>query len=520
MDITLLCLLLAVQLCSLSTCNGAKILYLPFPLYSHVKLGQWLTDDLHKYGHELWTAYPKYLKSLGVLQDKKYNLIQLEKLGDEDVGETLRKVNEKSLTNKTILEKFLHTVESIIQPVHEQLREINFKIMKDDEFLQVVKRQHFDLVLVGGTMRGMELHLIPYHLGIPFCFLSTDIDPWRSGLPVNPSHTPITGSEFTDRMDFFQRVQNTLMYMSLIFDKDLFFGDDRDNFKGPDGNAVTPGSVMSEAKLWLIQHDVLLDYPRPSMPNVKYIGDLSLRKAQPLARQFKQFYNRSTNGVVVVSFGSFVNLEQPLVQKLFTGLLKTPYSYVIRLNVTSPDKHKFLTSSWIPQNDLLANPQTKLFITNIDASDQNEAVANGVPMVGIQIHTDQYYNANRLQRKGYGIFVDFLEITPEEIADKIKYVIETPSYKGNVSRAANILNDRPWTPGQEAAYWIDHVIKYGDAHFRSEGMKLPWYKFLCLDVFIFVSLIIVLLLKGVMLLVRLSLPGFFRKKQVVKPKKE
>jgi glucuronosyltransferase len=57
-----------------------------------------------------------------------------------------------------------------------------------------------------------------------------------------------------------------------------------------------------------------------------------------------------------------------------------------------------------------------------------EAIASGVPVVGIPIFSDQRKNVARAVMGGYGLLIDFNNITTESLIWAIQEAIETPKY--------------------------------------------------------------------------------------------
>jgi glucuronosyltransferase len=57
-----------------------------------------------------------------------------------------------------------------------------------------------------------------------------------------------------------------------------------------------------------------------------------------------------------------------------------------------------------------------------------EAIARGVPLVGIPIFSDQRKNVARAVMGGYGLLIDFNNITTESLTWAIQEAIETPKY--------------------------------------------------------------------------------------------
>jgi glucuronosyltransferase len=57
-----------------------------------------------------------------------------------------------------------------------------------------------------------------------------------------------------------------------------------------------------------------------------------------------------------------------------------------------------------------------------------EAITRGVPMVGIPLVADQRRNMAHAMSAGYGLLIDFNNITTESLTWAIQEAIESPKY--------------------------------------------------------------------------------------------
>lgn len=138
---------------------------------------------------------------------------------------------------------------------------------------------------------------------------------------------------------------------------------------------------------------------------------------------------------------------------------------------------------WMPQNDILAHPNVKLFINHGGLFGTQEAVYHGVPMLGMPVHADQYSNVNHGKQVGYGLALDLRRFTEEEFRNSLKELLENPKFRNNTERASRIFRDRPLGAMETAMYWIEYVIEHkGAPHLVTAGVHLPWYQFYLLDV--------------------------------------
>ena len=61
-----------------------------------------------------------------------------------------------------------------------------------------------------------------------------------------------------------------------------------------------------------------------------------------------------------------------------------------------------------------------------------------MPMVVIPLFGDQFYNAERVKRKGYGVVMDAFGTTPGQLKEAIADVKDNPVYKEEIMRGSQI----------------------------------------------------------------------------------
>ena len=84
---------------------------------------------------------------------------------------------------------------------------------------------------------------------------------------------------------------------------------------------------------------------------------------------------------------------------------------------------------WIPQNDVLGQANTKLFISHCGNNAQYEALYHAVPIICLPIFGDQHYNALRIHRKGLGPFLNMAEFTAENLVSKIDELLRNNTFQ-------------------------------------------------------------------------------------------
>lgn len=133
---------------------------------------------------------------------------------------------------------------------------------------------------------------------------------------------------------------------------------------------------------------------RPSMPNTVEIAGIHVKPAKPLPADIQEFLDSATDGAILFSMGSFIQSKQWPVEKREAfvktfGKLKQKVLWKYENETLPNNPGNIKIGSWIPQRDILAHPNVKLFITHGGLLGTTEAIAEGIPVLGIPIFGDQ-----------------------------------------------------------------------------------------------------------------------------------
>ncbi|XP_060224795.1 UDP-glucuronosyltransferase 1A9 isoform X4 [Meriones unguiculatus] len=367
----------------------------------------------------------------------------------------------------------------------------NMKIVK------YLKESFFDAVFLDPfDVCGLT---VAKYLSLPSVVFARDIfcDYLEEGAqcPGPLSYVPRLLSQFTDTMTFKERVWNHLLYIEDRAFCPYFFKSATEIASEVLQTPVTMYDLFSPVSIWLLRTDFVLDFPRPVMPNMVYVGGINCQQGKPLSKEFEAYINASgEHGIVVFSLGSMVSeIPQKKAMEIAEALGRIPQTVLWRYTGTRPSnlaKNTILVK-WLPQNDLLAHPKARAFITHSGSHGVYEGICNGVPMVMMPLFGDQMDNAKRMETRGAGVMLNVLEMTADDLENALKTVINDKSYKENIMRLSSLHKDRPIEPLDLAVFWVEFVMRHkGAPHLRPAAHDLTWYQYHSLDVIGFLLAIV------------------------------
>uniref|UniRef100_A0A8C5YRE8 UDP-glucuronosyltransferase n=1 Tax=Marmota marmota marmota TaxID=9994 RepID=A0A8C5YRE8_MARMA len=313
--------------------------------------------------------------------------------------------------------------------------------------------------------------------------------------PSPLSYVPRVFLMSSDALSFMERIRNHLNYLEEYLFCPYFFQTALEVASEILRTPVTIGDLFSQISIWLLRTDFVLEYPRPVMPNMIFVGGINCHQRKPLPKEFEAYVNASgEHGIVVFSLGSMVSeIPEKKAMEIADALGRIPQTVLWRYTGTPPSNLAKNTKlvKWLPQNDLLGHPKTRAFITHAGSHGVYEGICNGVPMVMMPLFGDQMDNAKRMETRGAGVTLNVLEMTSDDLANALKAVINDKSYKENIMRLSRLHKDRPIEPLDLAVFWVEFVMRHkGAPHLRPAAHDLTWYQYHSLDVIGFLLAIV------------------------------
>ncbi|XP_073433666.1 UDP-glucuronosyltransferase 1A1-like isoform X4 [Dendrobates tinctorius] len=458
-----------------------------------------VVEKLSEKGHQIVIIVPEvnfYLKNIDNYTVRTWHVSYTKEFMESFIKDYINDEFE----HKTFLQKMALTYNRAINSTKLIVAACE-NLLKNETLIKYLDASNFDAMLSDPVFPCGEI--IAEYLSIPSIFFMRaalfSVEQAAAQAPSPPSYVPRFLSTYTDHMTFNQKVINFLLTSiestayNLVYSP---FVPIASNLLHKD---ITVLDLFSRASIILLRIDFVFDFPRPVMPNMVFIGGINCVNKKPLNQDFETLVNSSgEHGFVVFSFGSMVS-EIPMhkAMDIAEALGSIPQTVIWRYTGKVPSNLANNTHlvKWLPQNDLLAHPKARAFITHAGSHGLYESICNAVPVVMLPLFGDQMDNAKRIESRGAGVILNVLDMTPDDLFNALDTVINNPSYKENIQRLSTLHLDRPIHPLDLAVYWVEFVMRHkGAPHLRPAAHDLNWIQYHSLDVFGFLLVVVATIL--------------------------
>ncbi|XP_075229433.1 UDP-glucosyltransferase 2-like isoform X2 [Lycorma delicatula] len=362
----------------------------------------------------------------------------------------------------------------------------------------------FDLLIYEGLHPG--LLAFKYHYNVPSIVMFTTplfgAVHFLMGNPVNPSYIPSFVTTFSDKMTFSERLMNTYYLLYEIYIRYYYTYPKMDAvMKKHFGNDIPSSRELEmDNSLLILSGDLSQSYPMPVQPNTINVGTLHIKPNKPLPKDLQNFMDNAKDGVIYFSLGSNKKIStlseetRNAFVKAFEQFPKVKVLMKWESDIEFPNKPaNVYLKKWLPQKDILAHKNIKLFITHGGHQSRQEAVHYGVPLISIPFFYDQEWNAKKSFEEEAGLIINFFEVTYDKVYHALKELLNNDKYKRNMERLSAISKDKAMANVETAIWWVEYVIRHkGAPHLRPAVQDLYWFQYTLLDIIAFISMLLFL----------------------------
>ena len=309
------------------------------------------------------------------------------------------------------------------------------------------------------------------------------------GNAANPILHPELLFPFSVPLTFEQRYRSVKFYLYTKFYYKPKFNQIYDDVIRKNFPTIQTTAQESKERIQLMMTNThpALGFTRPLVPTTIQLGFMHIQPPKPLEDvELKRYLDESKNGVIYMSLGSNVrssDLNEGFLSIFYDTFKSLDYDVLWKWEtdemINKPDNVRI--SKWLPQSDLLAHPNIKLFITQGGQQSMEEAIDRMVPLIVIPFLADQDTNAKRIDQRKFGVHLDLHTINQQRLQNAIIEVLK-PEYKMNVQKLRQLVHDQPMKPVDKAVWWTEYVIRHnGTKHLEYVAKNVPFYQKYMLD---------------------------------------
>ncbi|XP_076057693.1 UDP-glycosyltransferase UGT5-like [Oratosquilla oratoria] len=365
------------------------------------------------------------------------------------------------------------------------------------------RRKEFDVIIINHLMNEVAypfLHEMPF-IGIVPPGMDSSLSSVLGNVP-NPAYVSSIYKSFPHPFGFIARSLNTVLHLALgVTWRFVIFSKIQREITSQFPDLPPLIDIQRNMSLAFLNSD-LSDDVMPLLPSQVQIGGIHCRPGQPLPEDLSSWIEGAGDaGVVYFSLGSVAKstaMPSQYRDLFVAAFAKLPQRVVWKFeaeDVPGGVSDNVLLSKWLPQQDILADPRVKVFISHGGLLSMQESLYHGTPLLALPIFADQPKNGDKIRINGYGITLIWEELTVDLIVDSIRALIEQPKYAREMAGVSRVLRDQMESPLDRAVWWTEYAVRHKGADaLRSPAADLSWIEYFLLDViYLFIAALVLFL---------------------------
>ncbi|XP_010141864.1 PREDICTED: UDP-glucuronosyltransferase 1-1-like, partial [Buceros rhinoceros silvestris] len=266
--------MLVLLLSMLGLAAGGKLLVVPVD-GSHWLSMREVVEGLSQKGHEIVVIAPEATLQIKPSENFVLKMYPVP-FSQEEMEENFQAFAQLTFQEGSFLERFLK--------VHQGMKRLTdlsvsscTHLLYNKELVRYLEESKFDAVFTDPVLPCGQI--LAEHLSLPSVFflrgIPCGLEFEATQCPIPPSYVPRAFSDHTDHMNFLQRVKNLIFNIPNYFLCDFYFQPYSKLASEFLQRDVTLLDLLRQGSVWLMRLDFVLDYPRPLMPNIIFIGGVN-----------------------------------------------------------------------------------------------------------------------------------------------------------------------------------------------------------------------------------------------------
>ncbi|CAO1444299.1 unnamed protein product [Diamesa hyperborea] len=329
----------------------------------------------------------------------------------------------------------------------------------------LLSNEKFDLFIMDDLMNDCLLGIANY--------LQVPVIKFRSSNDI-PTGDDSNIEMFTTQHGFYNRVRKSFFKVLEIFQYDYQYIPQQEAIYKSYFNKIAPQSaepalkeLINDVSLVLVNSHPLMQESRVYLPaNVIEIGGLHLKQLTDDVEPHLFRLMDKAKDVIYFSLGGYIKSADlnpdilDVILKVFASMESTLILWKFE-SIKLKDRHpkNVIIGPWMPQQEILAHKNLKVFITHGGFLSTMEAINYGKPIVGIPFTNVQKLNMKRAVNQGYGIYVDIFTMTELSLQTAINAALNDNTYQSNATELSKRFQDILVKPIDKAVYYVEHQIR-------------------------------------------------------------
>ncbi|XP_032676826.1 UDP-glucuronosyltransferase 2B31-like isoform X2 [Odontomachus brunneus] len=203
--------------------------------------------------------------------------------------------------------------------------------------------------------------------------------------------------------------------------------------------------IQKDISIVLVNSHPAFEPAIPLPPNAIEIGGMHAQSSRTVTdKKIRDFLDGAKNGAVVISLGTnvawkSVDLDKFKAVVLALSKLKQRVLWKLKIKMSFELPDNIMVVKWIPQGDVLTHKNVKAVWTHGGLLSTQEAIWQGVPIIGMPFFMDQRPNVEILVAKGVCVHLDFETLSTQTILDAFNKVLYNERFVISDPRNPRIL---------------------------------------------------------------------------------